>query len=306
MRPTATIAIISYRHRAFIAEAIESALGQDHPDVRIVVSDDSSDDGTQEIIAEYARRFPRTVKALLHNGERSMVGNVNRALAACRSQYVAFLDGDDVLFPHKVSTHVGMLESDARIAICRSPVERFDDLTGDVLGLEDPWPDVSPATAADLVARGQFVITAGATYRAAAMPACCPPEAANAPDWMLAIATARKGVIVRLDEVVARYRLHPGQITQDTDLMYRAALQVLATTARLYPELASSVVRGRAVVHLHEGSQRWQRSGSFSSTASPLLRAIALRPMELGPWRLLASTGVRTLLRVGPTRSRRA
>jgi glycosyltransferase involved in cell wall biosynthesis len=303
MTPTATIAIISFRHRAFIAEALESALGQDHPGVRIVVADDNSDDGTQDVIARYTRRFPRTVRAVLHGGDRSVVANVNRALAACSSPYIALLDGDDVLLPHKLSTHVALLESDARIAICRSPVERFDDRTGQSMGLEDPWPDLTPATVQDVVARGHFVVLAGATYRAAAMPPACPPGAGNAPDWMLAIATARNGLVVRAADVVARYRLHPGQLTRDTDLMYAAALQVLDTTERLYPELRRSVRRGRAVVHLHEGWERSQRSAGLPAALTPILRAVAQRPLQPGPWRLLASIGVRRMSRWARHRS---
>ena len=63
--PLVSIVIVTYNQQAYIAEAIEGALGQDHPKLEIIVSDDASSDGTWAIVDAYAQRYPEVVGAWL-------------------------------------------------------------------------------------------------------------------------------------------------------------------------------------------------------------------------------------------------
>ena len=104
--PKVSVAIWTCDQEAFIGDAITSALEQDYPDLEIVVADDASRDATPRIVSEFARRFPAVVRPLLHTEGRSIVANVNRALAACSGELVATLDGDDVFLAGKVRAQV--------------------------------------------------------------------------------------------------------------------------------------------------------------------------------------------------------
>jgi len=48
--PLVSIICLSYNHRDFIAEAINSVLAQDYPNIELIVIDDGSTDGAAEII----------------------------------------------------------------------------------------------------------------------------------------------------------------------------------------------------------------------------------------------------------------
>jgi len=54
---TASIIISNYNYADFLAEAIESALAIDWPDVEVIVVDDGSTDGSRDIIRGYGTRI---------------------------------------------------------------------------------------------------------------------------------------------------------------------------------------------------------------------------------------------------------
>ena len=55
--PDVTICIPAYRSQDFVHRAIESALGQENADIRVVVSVDPADDGTEAVCQRYASGF---------------------------------------------------------------------------------------------------------------------------------------------------------------------------------------------------------------------------------------------------------
>lgn len=94
--PMVTTLITTYNHKNYIAEAIESAMRQEGPFRReIIVSDDGSTDGTAELVADYARRYPHLVRNISLPENRGVSANVRNALLAVRGEFVATLEGDD-------------------------------------------------------------------------------------------------------------------------------------------------------------------------------------------------------------------
>lgn len=63
MEPMVSICCAAYNHAPYIAQALESFLAQDVP-IEILVHDDASTDGTQDILRDYARRYPDVVRPL--------------------------------------------------------------------------------------------------------------------------------------------------------------------------------------------------------------------------------------------------
>lgn len=90
--PSVAIVIASYNYARFLPEAIESALAQTHRPAEVVVVDDGSTDDSLAV----ARRFPVRVIAQ-HNQGLSAARNAGGATV--RSDYLMFLDADDILEP---------------------------------------------------------------------------------------------------------------------------------------------------------------------------------------------------------------
>lgn len=60
--PLVSIIINNYNYGRFLREAIDSALNQTYPHVEVIVVDDGSTDGSQEIITSYGDRVIPVLK----------------------------------------------------------------------------------------------------------------------------------------------------------------------------------------------------------------------------------------------------
>ncbi len=93
--------------------------------IEIVVSDDGSTDGTKEIIDDFAAKYPDKIIPLVGGPNLGITGNSNRALSHCRGKYIAFIGGDDIFLPGKISRQVQWMEADDRRVLCGHQVEVF-------------------------------------------------------------------------------------------------------------------------------------------------------------------------------------
>lgn len=104
--PAVSIVIPVYNGSNFLADAVESALAQDYPDLEIVVvNDGSSDDGATDRIAR--SYLPRIRYFEQPNG--GVASALNRAIAEARGEYISWLSHDDLLLPGKVSRQSAFL-----------------------------------------------------------------------------------------------------------------------------------------------------------------------------------------------------
>lgn len=90
--------VIPAFNSAVLGRAINSVLTQTCQDFEIVVVDDGSADETADVLRHYAGRI-----RWIHQANQGPAAARNRGIAASRGRYVAFLDADDVWYPHKLA-----------------------------------------------------------------------------------------------------------------------------------------------------------------------------------------------------------
>lgn len=132
--PKVSVAIITYNQREFIAATLESVLGQTYSDFEIVVGDDGSDDGTSEIVDSFYERFPEIVVVVRAARNLGITENCNSVLSACRGEYIAWLGGDDLMYPEKLQRQVSLMDSDPGCSLCFHQLEIVDFATGNWIG----------------------------------------------------------------------------------------------------------------------------------------------------------------------------
>jgi glycosyltransferase involved in cell wall biosynthesis len=104
----------------YLAEALESVLGQTLAPAEVIVVDDGSADGTPEVIARFAGR----VRAL-RQAPAGLAAAVNRGFEHARGAMVASLDADDLWAPDKLALQVAALEADPGLDLVLGHVELF-------------------------------------------------------------------------------------------------------------------------------------------------------------------------------------
>ena len=95
-----SIIVVNYNNAEFLAPAIDSALGQDHPICEVIVVDDCSTDNSRAVIAQFGDR----IRPLLRATNGGQVIAQASAWSLARYPIVIFLDSDDLLFPHAAAT----------------------------------------------------------------------------------------------------------------------------------------------------------------------------------------------------------
>ena len=248
--PLVSVHIIIYNMIEFIEETLTSALEQDYENLEVIASDDGSTDGTTEVIMDFARRYPGRLIPIVGARNVGHTGNCNRALQACRGKYVAFLGGDDVFLPGKVSAQVAWLEEDKERVLCYHDYEAFEHETNETLYHgSDHHPMVNGAGAGYALRKGCAWGALTVMVRASAIPTHgFDPHIRVVSDWVFWVdCLAAGGKYGFVDGIYARYRRHSRNISKSaTQVLQDDQFATLAVAESRYPTLLPSVRAGRA------------------------------------------------------------
>jgi glycosyltransferase involved in cell wall biosynthesis len=125
-----SVVIPFFESAAYLAEAIESVLGQTYRRHELILVDDGSTDDGPAVAERFATRATLVRQANLGVGPAR-----NAGLALATGDLIAFLDADDLWAPTKLERQVAALQADAGLDGVMTMVEEFLS------------PELDPATA---------------------------------------------------------------------------------------------------------------------------------------------------------------
>ncbi|MFQ5952455.1 MAG: glycosyltransferase [Candidatus Omnitrophota bacterium] len=99
-QPFFSVIIPTFDRKAFLEKAVNSVLEQSFKDIKLIIIDDGSTDGTGQLISKYEDE--RITYAYQDN--QGVANARNKGLALSTGKFIAFLDSDDYWVPEKLST----------------------------------------------------------------------------------------------------------------------------------------------------------------------------------------------------------
>jgi cellulose synthase/poly-beta-1,6-N-acetylglucosamine synthase-like glycosyltransferase len=250
--PRVSVIVPVYNRDQFVGDTIESVLAQTFGAWELIVFDDGSSDRTRDVADRYASGDGRIRVGSGANGGVAAARNRGLSLATSGSEFVIFLDSDDLWEPDALETLVATLDEHPEyvsvycLARCIDTDGRFlpgDDLEarsrnrrgfrgGHLVALRSR----EPLTFEDLVYHYWMVTPGTHLLRRSVVERVgdFDPAAAPADDLDLAIRVSRHGRTGFVDRPLLRWRRHD-QTLSNTSSRWNAATRLVRTKALTDP-----------------------------------------------------------------------
>jgi glycosyltransferase involved in cell wall biosynthesis len=278
LTPTPLVSVVIPTHNSarYLKDAILSVICQTFDGVKCIVVDDGSTDETQELVTA----FEGVSYVYQQNAGVSAARNHGASLVS--EGLIAFLDADDVWLPTKLSHQVcratrerhfpglvysGLIETDDALRpLFERPAPREGDALRNTLLLEPPGVSLAQT---GLVPVEVFEAVGGFDE-----------NLSTSADTDLVIRIGMQFSLARVEECLALYRRHTGQMSESADAMERDMKLVLSrafNSHQLPPQLMGLRRRALANLWLAVGGARIS-AGRVPRGVFDLLRAFISHP----------------------------
>jgi len=209
-QPLVSVVMVVCNVERFLAESIESILGQTFPDFEFVIVDYGSTDDSKSIVSRYAAKDGRIkLREIPHCG---LAEARNTVSFLAQGRYIAVMDADDVSMPDRLQWESKFMEGHQEIGIVGGAIQWIDG-SGKALRvdsrpthdeeIQEVLLDHYPFCHSSLLMRRDAFVRAGG-YRSAFAPA---------EDYDLALRMSEHCKCANLEQVVLRYRIHATQLS---------------------------------------------------------------------------------------------
>lgn len=109
--PTVSVIVTTYNWPAALDQVLAGLAAQRYTALEIIIADDGSRADTKALIDEWRTRMPFPLKHCWQPDEGFRAAQIrNKAVAMATHEYIIFIDGDCVPFPHFVHRHAQLAE----------------------------------------------------------------------------------------------------------------------------------------------------------------------------------------------------
>jgi len=133
--PRLTIGLPVYNGENFLAESIDALLAQTYTDFELVISDNASTDGTEEICRKYAAGDDR-IRYIKQPKNIGAAPNHNFLVTQARGEFFKWAAHDDLFAPKLVESCIALLDENSDAALAHAYMAIVDE-TGEVIETYD-------------------------------------------------------------------------------------------------------------------------------------------------------------------------
>ncbi len=123
--PRVSVIIPTFNCARFLGRALDTAFAQTFTDYEVIVVDDGSTDNTQDVLGRYGAKIN-----YLYQPNRGLSAARNLALSKASGELIAYLDADDMWYPHKLKQQVAFLDAHTDCGLVHSDATFIDENDG--------------------------------------------------------------------------------------------------------------------------------------------------------------------------------
>lgn len=223
------ILMATYNGEGYLSEQLDSIAGQTEAQWKLHVRDDGSEDGTWQMLQDFAEKHPGKVELARNKKRLGAKGNFARLLWEVREPGdYAFCDQDDIWEPEKLQTLQGKLRELEKLQAGILPTLVYSDAAvineaGEVVaesfagqtGVFLPQARVMESLLLCNFVQGAAALWNGSLQEILGRHAM--PEEALMHDWWLALVAAGHGRIAYVPKKLSRYRQHDQNVVGGFD-----------------------------------------------------------------------------------------
>ncbi|HKV39998.1 MAG TPA: glycosyltransferase [Blastocatellia bacterium] len=277
--PSISAIIPTYNHGRFVAEAIESALGQTRRLDEVIVVDDGSTDDTGSVLSKYADRIN-----VIRQKNSGVAAARNRGAEQASGDLLAFLDSDDRWHPEKIERQAGLFETNPRLGLVHCGVREIDERGA---GLREESAGLQGWVYKDLLMFQRPVILGGGS--AALIPKDVfdaaggfDPDLSTSADWDLFYRVSRRYEVGFVPATLVDYRVHSGNMHGNIGAMEHDMLLAFRKAFE-DPDPDLQKIRRRCYGNLHTTlAGSYYVSGYYGRFLRHAVKGVALTPRNLG------------------------
>lgn len=247
--PQVSVVLAAHNAERFVAQAIESALGQSAGDLELIIVDDGSTDGTKKSI----ERYMDDARVRLWSQENAgQCAAKNRGVSLASGEFVAFLDADDVWRFDKIEQQLRLFEDRPDVGVVYGFLEKIDE-RGQVLPWE-PMPPWSGVVTSRLL-KENFVPFSSALVRRQLLErhGSFNPALDMGIDYDLWLRLSLQCEFDFVPTVVGSYRVWSGQMSRKVFQRYAAGIEIMNSFLSDFGETIGSGDVARAWAHTFAG-----------------------------------------------------
>ena len=230
MEPKLTVMMPVYNGRPYLEDAVRSVLGQTLQQLKLLIIDDGSDDGSGELLRRLAQEDARI--ELVQRGRRGQIATRNELLERATTDIVACADADDISLPDRLARQLRIFEDDPQLMVLGCQLDIID-ASGRVVGLLAR--PCGAANVARALQRGTAVAQPSSLMRRKAILAMGGYREAylDAEDYDCFLRASEAGKVDNADFVGVRYRVHAQSVSNQNAVRQMASADLAYATHRL-------------------------------------------------------------------------
>jgi glycosyltransferase involved in cell wall biosynthesis len=274
-RSLVSIVVPSYNHARYLRDAIDSILAQDYSRLELIVIDDGSTDDSPEILRSYGKRLHWELQA-----NRGQVATLNRGWLMSKGDIIGYLSADDLLLPGAVSAAVQCLDANPDAALAYCDFNLIDPASAVVRRVRAPDFDYRR-----MVVEIECPPGPGAFFRRSAFDKAGTwnPQFKQMLDYEYWLRLGMHGRFVRIPQVLAAYRVHPGSqsfAASHQQIRPREPIAIVESyfaNPALPAEIRGAERQALGTAHLL-AAQLYLRVGNYRDGLATLLQAFRMKP----------------------------